>query len=196
MAPYQYAIEHTHATHRVSQELFRWIDHYRAQAIDAIARGYIAIRRTGSVPYSTMTIPIDQLLERPLPSGVLTGIFSRIEAAGADLPALPLVSTYELGQVDLVRNGVDLDRQRLPYLVASRIAALEAQHGMVSLNLLLQDLRDLGYEAGPERRSELEESIYALFVAGYFEPAGSRSEAELVRARRHRQAALRLWWNR
>ena len=62
--------------------------------------------------------------------------------------------------------------------------------------VMLEDLGSLGYEAGPERRAELEESLHALFVAGYFEPAGNRSEAELASARRHREAALRLWWNR
>jgi SAM-dependent methyltransferase len=195
MTPYEYAIEHTHTRHRVSQELFEWIDHYQAQSIEAIAPGYIAIRKTGSVPCSTVTLPIDQPLQHPVPSEFLKGIFSRVTAA-ADLPALPLFPTYELGQVDLVGDGVDLARRQLPYLVASRIAALQEQHGAVSQSMLLQDLGNLGYEIGPERRSELEELLRALFIGGYFEPAGNRSLGELARTRRHRQAALRLWWSR
>jgi carbamoyltransferase len=196
MTPYEYAVEHTHARRRASAELFRWIDHYRAQAIDGIARGYIVIRKTGARPCSTATVPIAQLLEHPVPGTFLTGIFSRVEAAEDDLLDRPLVSSYDLGQVDLVRDGAELYGRRLPYLVATRLAALEAQHGTVSLNLLLQDLADLGYQLGPVRRSELEESIRGLLVAGYLEPAVNHSEAEPSRAQRQQQAALELWWSR
>jgi SAM-dependent methyltransferase len=196
MTPLEYAIEHTHATRRASEELFGWIDHYRAQAIDAIARGYIAIRKTGTQPCTTVTVPIAQLLEHPVPDSFLMGIFSRAEAAEDDLLDHALVSTYELGQVELVRDGAELYGRRLPYLVATRLTALEAEHGTVSLRLLLEDLRERGYQLGPERRAELEEAIRGLVIAGYLEPVGDHPEADASRTRRHRQAALQLWWSR
>ena len=199
ISSYQYASDHvSHITEgKGPPEIFRWIDHYLAEGIDSVAHGYIAIKRGSYFENQVITLLISEVFERDVPAGFVSGLFSRlrdVEASG--ISGLSWSPVYDLGQVDLVGDPPELKGIRLPYLLASRLEALRDRREAVSVSSLIDELREGGYEVGPERQSELEDILFRLYVAGYLVRASGDLLDDPGGIQAQRRAAVRLWWSR
>ena len=196
---YQYASSHLSHTalFGFSPAMFEWIDHYLAEGIEEVARGYIAIRRSAEPGAAITTLPLERAISRDVTSGFLEDLLRRVETA----PSLPVSDLrfsprFETGNAQLLPDGPALTDVSLPYLVVSGIQAAARVDGAISLGALLAAFREGGYEVGPLRREELEHILRQLYVLGYVDvlPAGPGMDRD-GRVGEH-EAAMKLWWSR
>lgn len=198
MSSYQYASEHASHPSKsdVSPEIFRWLDHYLAEGIESVAHGYIAINRDSYEENPVVTFQVPSVFERDVPPGFVAGLFSRLHDVDAlGVSDLRLLPAYDLGQVDLVGDPLELKGFRLPYLVANALAALRDRSEDVSLSSLIGELRKAGYAVGPEREAELANILRHLFVAGYLIKASNDSLDGFNAVQSRRRTARKLWWS-
>jgi methylase of polypeptide subunit release factors len=166
---YQYAT--THLSHTdpsgISPPMFGWIDHYLAEGIEEVARGYIAIRRNDQPGTRILTVPIDRAIGQDLGIGVVEELLQRVEAASST-PAseLRFSPRFHPGNVQLLPDEADLTNVTLPYLVVSGLRAAAHADGTISLGALLAAFREAGHEVGPRRREDLEHILRQLYVSG------------------------------
>jgi hypothetical protein len=195
---YQYAS--THLSHTapfgVSPAMFEWIDHYLAEGIDAVARGYIAIGRSDRPGTRIMTVPIERAIGRDVGTGVVEELLRRVEAVSSHhVSELSYAPRFHPGNVQLLPEGADLTQVTLPYLVVSGLQAAARPDGTISLDALLAAFREAGHEVGPRRREDLEHILRQLYVSGYLDPVPAESgEGPTTRVGEH-EAAMKMWWS-
>jgi hypothetical protein len=196
---YQYAS--THLSHTapfgVSPAMFEWIDHYLAEGIEEVARGYIAIRRSDQPGTRIMTVPIQRAIGRDVGTGVVEELLKRVDAVSSHpVSELRFAPRFHPGNVQLLPEGADLTQVTLPYLVVSGLQAAARADGTISLDALLAAFREAGHEVGPRRRGDLEHILRQLYVSGYLDPAPAASgEDPTARVGEH-EAAMKMWWSR
>ena len=195
---HQYAS--THLSHTdpsgVSPAMFEWIDHYLAEGIEEVARGYIAIRRSDRPGTRIMTVPIDRAIGRDLSIGLVEELLQRVEAASSTpVSELRFSPRFHPGNVQLLPEGADLTNVNLPYLVVSGLRAAARPDGTISLGALLAAFREAGHEVGPRRREDLEHILRQLYVSGYLDSADESGEAPAAPVGEH-EAAMKMWWSR
>jgi hypothetical protein len=195
---YQYASSHlTHTdASGISPAMFEWIDHYQAEGIDEVARGYIAIRPSDQPGTRIMTVPIDRAIGRDVGAGVVEELLQRVEAAASHpLSELRFSPRFHPGNVQLLPEGADLTQVTLPYLVVSGLQAAAQPDGTISLGALLAAFREAGHEVGPRRQEDLEHILRQLYVSGYLDfvpPEPAEDPAGRVGVH---EAAMKMWWS-
>jgi hypothetical protein len=196
---YQYASGHLSHTDPfgISPSMFEWIDHYQAEGIEEVARGYIAIRRSDQPETRIMTVPIDRAIGRDVGAGLVGELLHRVEAASSHpVSELRFSPRFHPGSVQLIPEGADLTQVRLPYLVVSGLQAAAQPDGTISLGALLAAFREAGHEVGPRRREDLEHILRDLYVSGYLDFVQAEpGEDPAARVRAH-DAAMKMWWSR
>jgi hypothetical protein len=196
---YQYAS--THLSHTaplgVSPAMFEWIDHYLAEGIEEVARGYIAIRRSDRPGTRMMTVPIERAIGRDVGTGVVEELLQRVEAVSSHpVSGLRFAPRFHPGNVQLLPEGADLTQVTLPYLVVSGLQAAARPDGTISLDALLATFREAGLEVGPRRREDLEHILRQLYVSEYLDSLSAESgEGPTARVGEH-EAAMKMWWSR
>jgi hypothetical protein len=196
---YQYAS--THLSHTdpsgISPAMSEWIDHYLAEGIEEVARGYIAIRRRDRPGIRIMTVPIERAIGRDVGAGMVEELLQRVETASSHpVSELRFSPRFHPGNVQLLPEGADLTQVTLPYLVVSGLQAAARPDGTISLDALLAAFREAGHEVGPRRREDLEHILRQLYVSGYLDPVPAESgEGPTTRVGEH-EAAMKMWWSR
>jgi hypothetical protein len=146
---YQYAT--THLSHTdpsgISPAMFGWIDHYLAEGIDEIARGYIAIRGHDQPGTRIMTVPIERAIGRDVGAGMIEELLQRVEdVSSRPVSKLRFSPRFHPSNVQLLPEGADLTQVTLPYLVVSGLRAAARPDGTISLSALLAAFREAGHE--------------------------------------------------
>jgi methylase of polypeptide subunit release factors len=195
---YQYAS--THLSHTVpfgvSPTMFEWIDHYEAEGIEEVARGYVAIRRSDQGGNRIMTVPIERAIDRNARMGLVEDLLRRVEVASAHrVSELRFSPRFHPGNVQLLPEDSDLIPVNLPHLVMKGMEAAMRQEGTISLDGLVAALRQAGYELGPRRRDDLEGILRQLYVSGSLE-AMSGEASDDPSAAREQDLAMKMWWSR
>jgi hypothetical protein len=196
---YQYAS--THLSHTdpfgISPAMFGWIDHYLAEGIEEVARGYIAIRRSDRPGTRIMTVPIERAIGRDVGTGLVEELLRRVEAASFNpVSELRFSPRFHPGNVQLLPDGADLTQVTLPYLVVSGLQAAARPDGTISLDALLAAIREAGHEVGPRRREDLEHILRQLYVSGYVVSVPDESSEDPAARVGNHEAAMKMWWSR
>jgi SAM-dependent methyltransferase len=195
---YRYAT--THLSHTaplgVSPAMFEWIDHYLAEGIEEVARGYIVIRPSTGPDRTIMTIPIEQAAGADVAAGSIEELLRRLETASSHrVSDLRFSPRFHPGKSQLLPEGEALAQVSLPYLVVRAMEAAARSEGRLSLDALVAAFRSGGYEVGPRGREELEHILRQLYVSGYLDDAPAQPGEAAGRVDR-REAAMKLWWSR
>jgi Methyltransferase small domain len=196
---FQYASSHLlhTAPSGVSPTMFEWIDHYRAEGIEEIARGYIAVGRSDRPGTRIITVPIERAIEREARNGLIEELLQRVEEVSFQrVTELRFSPRFQLGNVQLLPEGGDLTRRTLPYLVVSAMEIAARRDGAISLDALLAAFREAGFEVGSQRREDLERIVRQLYVSGSLDVVPAEPGVEPPPPAREHEAAMKMWWSR
>jgi methylase of polypeptide subunit release factors len=196
---HQYAS--THLSHTVpfgvSPTMFEWIDHYEAEGIEEVARGYIVVQRSDQPGTRIMTVPIERAIDRNARTGLIEDLLQRVEVASSDrVSELRFSPRFRSGNVQLLPEDSDLIPVNVPHLVMKGMEAAMRQEGTISLDGLVAALRQTGYELGPRRRDDLEGILRQLYVSGSLEAMSGEASEDPAPGAREQDLAMKMWWSR
>jgi hypothetical protein len=196
---HQYAS--THLSHTdpsgVSSAMFEWIDHYLAEGIEEIARGYIAIARSDRPGTRIITVPIERAIDREARIGLVEELLQRVEVVFSRRVAeLRFSPRFRPGNVQLLPDGGNLTRGTLPYLVVSAMEIAARRDGAISLDALLAAFQEAGFEVGPQGREDLERIVRQLYVSGSLDTVPAEPGMDAPPSAGEHEAAMKMWWSR
>jgi methylase of polypeptide subunit release factors len=194
---YQYVSSHLSHTapFGISPDLFEWIDHYRAEGIEEVARGYIAIQRRTQSGIRTMIMPIERAFSRDVASGFVEEILRRVDVACSHhFPEFRFSPRFNPADVRLLPDGPQVTDVTLPYFLVNRMEAA-ASEGAISVDALVAVFNTVGYSVGPQRRQELEHVLRQLYVCGHVDSLTSSATHSTSTGRGRREIAMKMWWS-
>jgi methylase of polypeptide subunit release factors len=196
---YQYASSHLSHTapSGVSPTMFEWIDHYLAEGIEEIARGYIAIARSDRPGTRIITVPIERAIDREARIGLVEELLQRVEVVFSRRVAeIRFSPRFRPGNVQLLPDGGNLTRGTLPYLVVSAMEIAARRDGAISLDALLAAFQEAGFEVGPQGREDLERIVRQLYVSGSLDTVPAEPGMDAPPSAGEHEAAMKMWWSR